>query len=156
MSIKSFLQSIAHFISRIWKDMTPIAKKSVAIAVSVVDAIKKFETDNPNIINFITSTIPGDVDEKIVAAIRAELPKAVVELKLIDATLGLTDPNEIVVAATKVIQQMSGDYKSATLNSLAIILTRVAADGKIDWADAVYLGKWFYDHKDNEEVDTTI
>lgn len=156
MSLKSILHGIGNFFSRMFKKLAPIAKKAVDIGVRVTDEIKKFDTEHPDVINTITKLIPGDIDDNIAGKIREKLPEVMLELKLVDATLGLTDPQEIVAAGIKVIQQMAGDYRSATLNSLSIILTRIAADGKIDWADAVYLGKWYYDHKDNDKVDTTV
>lgn len=156
MSLKSILHGIGQWIANIFKGMEPIAKKAVAIGVQVTNAIKEFDTNNPGVADIITKLIPGTADDKAAEAIRAKLPEIMVELKLVDATLGLTDPDEIVAAGIKAIQQLSGDYKSSFLNSLSIILTQVAADGKIDWDDAVYLGKWFYDHENVPEVDTSV
>ena len=154
--MKKFFAMIGHFFSNLFKGLAPELKKAVSIGVAITDAIKNFDLAHPEVADIITKLIPGDIDDKIAAAIRAKLPELVTELKLVDATLNLTNPNEIVAAAVKVLQQMSGDYKSATLNSLSIIISRIAADGKLDWNDAVYLGKWLYDHKDNAEVDTTL
>ncbi len=156
MSLKSILRDIGQWISNIFKKFDPVAKKAVSIAVDIVDAIKNFDTATPFVGNLIAQLIPGDADDKIIAAIRAKLPQIVIELKLVDETLGLTDPEEIVLAAIKVIKQLDGDYKSSFLHSLAVILTQVAADGKIDWSDAIYVVQWFYDHKDDDEVDTTV
>lgn len=156
MSLKSIFHDIGQWVANMFKHIEPVAKKAVAIGVQVTSAIKDFETTNPEVVDTITKLIPGTADDKAVSAIRETLPKAMIELKLVDATLGLTDPDAIVKKGIEVIQQMSGDFKSATLNSLSIILTRVAADGKLGWDDAVYLGKWFYDHEHNPEVDTTV
>ncbi len=156
MSLKSILNAIGNFFANLFKDLAPIAKKAVAIGVQVTDAIKKFDTEHPDVTDIITKLIPGDADDRAAALIREKLPSVMIELRLVDATLGLTDPNEIVAAGTKVIQQLAGDYKSSFLNSLSIILSQVAADGKLDWDDAVYLGKWYYDHKNVDEVDTTV
>ena len=146
MSLKSIINSIGGFFAHLFAGLLPELKAAIHIGVTVTEAIKTFDTNNPMIADIITSIIPGTFDDKIKETLRAELPKIVTELKLVDATLGLTDPNQIVAAAVKVLQQMSGDYKSAFLNSLSIIIAQVAADGKLDWNDAAYLLKWYYDH----------
>lgn len=156
MSLKSFFKKIGDFFSNLFKGLAPQLKKAVDIGVRITDEIKKFDTEHPGVVNIINQLIPGDTDDKIAADIREKLPEIMIELKLVDATLGLTDPNEIVAAGVKVVQQLSGDYRSSFLNSLSIILTRVASDGKIDWDDAIFLGKWYYDHRDNPEVDTQV
>lgn len=155
MSLASILRDIGNWISKKWKSLTPIAKKAIGIAVDVTTAIKLFDTASPQIADIITRLIPGDKDDKAVALIRAKLPLVMLELKLVDETLGLTDPEEIVLAGIKVIQQMQGDYKWGTLNNLSIILARIAADGKLDWNDAVYLAKYFYDNDPNPDNDTS-
>lgn len=145
--MKKIIKSIWTFLSGLFNRLNPALKKAINIGVAVTDAIKNFDEKNSYVGDIITALIPGDVDDRIKVLLRANLPKIVIELKLVQATQGLTDPNEIMLAATKVIQQLSGDYRSAFLNSLAIITAQVAADGKLDWNDAAYLLKWYYDNK---------
>jgi len=156
MSLKSFLHGIGQFFANLFSKLEPVLKKAVAVGVTITDAIKNFDTAHPELTDIITKLTKGTGDDKAVALVREKLPDIMIELRLVDATLGLTDPDEIVAAGVKVIQQLSGDYKSAFLNSLSIIIAQVASDGKLDWDDAVYLLKWYYDHKDVEEVDTTV
>lgn len=152
MSLKSIIHAIGGFFAHLFAGLLPELKAAIHIGVTITDAIKNFDANNPSVADIITSIIPGNVDDKIKDTLREKLPQIVVELKLVDATLGLTDPNEIVAAAVKVLQQLSGDYRSAFLNSLSIIIAQVAADGKLDWNDAVYLLKWYYDHKKTLEI----
>lgn len=152
MSLKSFLHNIWAMISQIFTSLKTEAQQAVHIGAQITDAIKTFDTAHPAALDILTALIPGTLDDTIVAKLRAELPKIVVELRLIDATKGLTDPNEIMLAATKVIQQLSGDYRSTFLNSLSILITKVASDGKLDWNDAAYVMKWFYDHEYNSNA----
>jgi hypothetical protein len=112
--------------------------------VTVTEAIKNFDTKNPIAADILTSIIPGELDDTIKNKIRAELPKIVTELKLVDATLSLKDPNEIMLAAVKVIQQLDGDYSNAFLHNLSILVAQVAADGKLSWGDAILLVEWYY------------
>ena len=145
--MKKILKSILSFLSGLFSKLSPILEKAIDVGVTVTDAIKNFDAANPAAADILTAIIPGTLDDNIKNLLRANLPKIVVELKLVQATEGLTDPNEIMLAATKVIQQLSGDYRSSFLNSLAIITAQVAADGKLDWNDAAYLLKWYYDNK---------
>lgn len=147
MSLKTFLQRIWESISHLFGGLLEIEKKAVHIGVQVVDAIKNFDTNNPIVADILTSIIPGTLDDDIKNKLREALPKIVIELRLVDAASGLTDPNEIMLAAVKVIQQLSGDYRSSFLNELSIIASEVASDGKLTWDDAAYILKWYYDHE---------
>lgn len=156
MSLKSILHDIGQFISNLFKKIDPVAKTAIDFAIKVVEGIKNFDTSVPFVGDLITKLIPGDADDKIVALVRAKLPQIVIELRLVDSTLGLTDPNEILMAAIKVIQQLDGDYKSSFLHDLAVLIARVGADGKLDWSDAIIIAEWFFKHKDDPSVDTTV
>lgn len=147
MFLSKLLKSIGEFFSRLWHGLLPELKAAIHVGVTITNAIKTFDANNPEILDIISHILPGDLPKEIIAKMRVELPKICVELRLVDATLGLTDPNEIVKAAVKTIQQLSGDYKSAFLNSFSIIVAQVAADGKLDWNDAAYLLKWYYDNQ---------
>lgn len=156
MGLGKIIKSIVNFFANLFRKLAPELRKAVDVAVEITNNVKNWDVENHEFVDVITKLIPGNVDDAVVARIREYLPKIVTELQLVQATAGLTDPDEIVAAAIKTIQQMSGDYRSATLNSLAIIISRVAADGKLDWNDATYLLKWYYDHKHNEDVDTDL
>lgn len=145
--MKKLLKKIADFITRLFTGISPILKKAVAIGADVAEKIKNFDTANPVVGDIITSLIPGNVDDLVKAKMREYLPKIAVELRLVQAAQGLKDPEQIMLAAVKVIQQMDGDYKSAFLHNLSIMAAQVAADGKLDWSDAVYLMEWYYQNK---------
>ncbi|MBC7509677.1 MAG: hypothetical protein H7320_13155 [Ferruginibacter sp.] len=147
MSLKSFLNKIANFFANIFNKLLPELQNAVHIGVTITEAIKTFDTKNGVIVDILTAIIPGDVDDLIKTKLREALPKIVVELKLVDATLGLTDPAEIMAAAVKVIQGLDGNTNSAFLHSFSVLAAQVAADGKLDFGDGVYLLQWYYDHK---------
>lgn len=147
MSLQTFLVKIWLSIENFFSGIMPELKTAVHVGVQVTEAIKTFDTNNPEAADILTALIPGSLDDTIKAKIREELPKVVVELKLVDATLGLTDPNAIMLAAVRFIQQLDGDYSNAFLHDISIIVSKVAADGKLTWSDAVYLLQWYYDHK---------
>lgn len=145
--MKKLLKNIGDFISKLFKNILPSAQKAIKIGIDITEAIKTFDTNSPFAADILTQIIPGDLDDKIKDKIREQLPKIMVELKLVDATIGLKDPNEILVAATKVIQQLEGDYSSAFLHSLSALITKVASDGKLTWSDSVYLAEFLYQNK---------
>lgn len=145
--MKKLINSIWSFVCNLFSKLSPLAKKAIDVAVTVTDAMKNFDTKSPQVADIITALIPGNVDDNIKNILRANLPKIVVELKLVQAVEGLTDPNEIMLAAVKELQQLSGDYRSAFLNSLSQIIASVAADGKLNWDDLAYVIKWYFDNK---------
>lgn len=145
MSLKSFLAGIIAGIAHLFAGLKAELKAAVHIGVTVTDNIKNF-VDSP-VADVLTAIIPGDIDDKIKEWLRARLPDIFTELKLVDATLGLTDPNEIVAAGIKVIQGLGGDIKSSFEHSLSILIAQVAADGKLTWQDAVYILQWYYEHE---------
>lgn len=145
--MKKLLNKIWAFIQRLFGNINPILQKAVAIGADVAEKIKNFDTSNPYIGDIITTLIPGTVDDAIKVKLRQMLPNIVVELQLVKATQGLKDPDQIMLAAVKVIQQLDGDYKSAFLHNLSIMAAQVAADGKLTWSDAVFLMEWYYNTK---------
>lgn len=143
--MKKILKKIGDWISNLFHSISPKIQKAVSIAINVTNAIKNFDLKNPSVADILTTIIPGDVDDNVKNILRAELPKIVVELKLVDSTLNLKDPNEIMEAALKVLQQLDKDYSSAFLHSMATLIAQVVADGKLDWKDAVYIVQYFYE-----------
>jgi len=147
MSLRTFINKIAKFFAGIFKSLAKELQKSIEIGVLVTEGVKNFDTANPMAADILTAIIPGTLDDKIKDKLREALPKIVIELRLVQATQGLTDPNEIMMAALKVFQQLDGDYKSAFLHDLSILTAQVAADGKLTWSDGVYLLEWYYRNK---------
>ncbi len=145
--MKKMIKKILVFIKRLFSGINPVLQKAVSIGVEVTEAIKNFDTTNPYVGDIITTLIPGTVDDLIKMKLREMLPKIVVQLKLVKETQGLKDPDQIMLAAVKIIKQLDGDYKSAFLHNLSIIVAKVAADGKLSWSDAVYLLEWYYQNK---------
>jgi len=154
--MKKFFKMIGHFFSNLWHSLQPKLKQAVAIAVEVTNAIKEFDSEHPGAVDAITHLIPGKYDDAIVGRVREALPDIMIKLRLVQATEGLTDPNEIVKAGIAVLQSFDGMVKNTAYNSLVQFITDAAADGKLDWNDLAYLPKWLYDHDKDNEVDTTV
>lgn len=145
MSLQTFLARIWQQIKSLFEGIPAELKTAVHIGVLVTENIKNF-TDSP-IADVLTALIPGDIDDKIKDLLRAKLPAILTELKLTDSCSALTDSNEITACAIKVLQGLNGDVKSAFLHNLSILISEVAADGKLSWSDAVYILQWYYEHE---------
>lgn len=142
MSLETFLAKIWGNIKKAFEGLPAELKTAVHIGVMVTENIKTF-VDSPGA-DVLTAIIPGTIDDDVKLWLRAKLPNILTELKLVDATLGLTDPAEITAAAIKVLQSLDGDIKSAFLHNLSILIGQVAADGKLTWSDGVYILQWYY------------
>jgi hypothetical protein len=147
MSLGTFLKKILQGIKKLFEGLKPELKKAIEIGVNIVEKIKDFVA-SPGA-DVITMLIPGDVDDKIKEKLREVLPKIFAEMKLVESCAGETDPNKIVECGIKTLQQISGDFQSAFLHDLSILIAQVAADGKLTWSDAVYILQWYYEHHPN-------
>jgi hypothetical protein len=142
MSVISFLKKIWASIARLWQGLPAEMKSAVKIGVLVTENIKYF-IDSPAG-DILTALIPTNIDDKIKDLLRAKLPVILGDLRLIDATIGLTDPNEIAATAIKVLQSLNGDISNAFYHNLSILIAQVASDGKLTWSDGVYILEYFY------------
>lgn len=149
MSLGNFLQKIWGGVKHLFGDLPDDLKSSVHIGVVVTENIKNF-VDSGNA-DILTAIIPGDIDDLIKNRLRANLPKILTELKLADKCGTLTDTAAIVKCAIQTLQQIEGDFKSAFLHDLSIIIAQVASDGKLDWKDGTYILQWYYTHKFKHE-----
>jgi len=157
MSFGNFLKKIWGGIKSIFNDLPHDLKNAVHIGVVVTENVKNF-VDSGNA-DILTAIIPTDIDDVIKARLRANLPRILTELKLADNCAGLTDTNAIVKCAIDTLQKVEGDFKSAFLHDLSILVAQVASDGKLDWKDGTYILQWYYTHKfkneDEDEEDTS-
>jgi len=153
MSFGNVLKKIWGGIRNIFNDLPDDLKNAIHIGVVVTENVKNF-VDSGNA-DILTAIIPGEVDDLIKARLRANLPKILTELKLADKCAGLTDTSAIVKCAIDTLQQTEGDFKSAFLHDLSILVAQVASDGKLDWKDGTYILQWYYTHKfKNQDADT--
>lgn len=147
MSLKTFFNGIIAEIGKLFERELPEAKEAIDVAYHVTNAIKTFDTKLPFVADILTALLPAGISAETKDILRVRLPQIVVELRLIDVTLGLTDPDQILLAAIKAIEEMEGSVKSIFLNSLSIMISQAAADGHLAWDIAVYSAKWYFDHK---------
>lgn len=145
MSLGKFLAKIWAEIKHLFDGLPAEFKNAIHIGVTVVNNIKTWIDSSDA--DILTAIIPGTLDDAIKVKLREALPKILAELKLADNCAQLTDPNEIVKCAVNTLQQLEGDFKSAFLHDLSVLIAQVAADGKLTWQDGVYVLQWYYDNK---------
>ncbi len=151
MSLGHFFKNIWSGIKHIFEGLPQDLKVAIHVGVVVTENVKKFVDSEGT--DVLTAIIPGDLDEVIKNKLRDNLPKILTQLKLADKCGGLTDTAEIVKCAIQILQQTEGDFKSAFLHDLSILIAQVASDGKLDWKDDTYVLQWYYTHKFKKTAD---
>ena len=145
MSLKSFITRIWNTVRSLFNSFPLSLKTAVHIGVAVTENIKHF-VDSP-LEDVLTAIIPGEVDNKIREVLKNGIPIILTNLKLADEC-GLTkDPQEITKCAIKLLQNLEGEIKSAFLHNLSVLISQLAADGKLSWSDGVYIVEWYYQHQ---------
>jgi hypothetical protein len=148
MSLGKFLAHIWDAIKHLFNGLPADLKTAIHIGVVTTTAIRNF-VYSPGA-DVLTAIIPGEVDDIIKQRLRDALPKILLQLKLAENCTGLTDISQIVECAIRNLQSIEGDFKSAFLHDLSILIAQVAADGKLSWSDGVYILQWYYDHTKSE------
>ena len=149
MSLKSFFNSIFAAIASIFHNLEPIVKKAIDIAFHVVNNIKDFDAAMPMVGDLLSHLLPQHLGDEAINILRNKLPEIAIKLRLVDVTLGLTDPNEIMQAALKVIESMDKQTKNIFLNSLSIMIGQEVAGANLPWDVAVFTGKYYFDHNNS-------
>ena len=142
MSLRTFLSRLLSKIESLFDGVPAELKTAIHIGVLITENIKMF-VDSPAA-DILTAIIPGDIDDEIKTLLRAKLPVILTELKLADSCGTLTDPVQITLCAVKILQQLSGDVKSAFLHNLSIFIAQVTSKGKLTWSDGVLILEWYY------------
>jgi hypothetical protein len=142
MSIISFLAKLWNSTRSLFNKLPPAIKTAVHLGVIITENIKNF-VDSP-LVDVLTDVIPGDTDDKIKQALRTGLPILLINLKLAQNCSASTNPHEITKCAIKTLQNLDSEIKSAYLHNLSVLISRLVADGKLNWSDGVCIVEWYY------------
>lgn len=148
MSLKKFLHKLWSGIKNIFDSIEDDLKKLVPVAIKVVEAIKTF--DESVIADVLTSLIPGEADDKIVAKLRQFLPKILLELNMVDSIVGISDPNEQLKAILLRIRLSPKSSQDVFYHGMASLILSELSDGKFSWSDAVAVAEYYYTHQYKE------
>ncbi|MDT3405091.1 hypothetical protein [Mucilaginibacter terrae] len=144
MSLKNWLKKIWKAIQSLFNSIPADLKSAINIGVTITENIKKF-IDSP-VADILTVIIPGDIDDKIKAILRAKVPQILLQLKLANECADSSNPEQITACAIKNLQALTGNLKSAYLHNLSVLIAQFAADGKLTWEDGAYIMEWYYQH----------
>lgn len=145
MSLKTFLKSIWNKIENIFVALPTDIKVALHIGILITENIKTFVDSSAA--DLLTMLIPGDLDDIMKDKLKISLPILLCELKLVENTLNITQPDAIAKAAIETIKAMDENIKRGILHQLSILIAQLAADGKLSWSDGVYLSQWYYEQK---------
>ena len=154
MSLKTFLKKIWDKIKNVFNSLPNELKTAIQIGVIRTENIKTF-VDSPTG-DIITTLIPGNIDNVIRDKLRQSLPIFLMELKLVESSSNLTQPEAIIKAALEVMKTVDENIQPGILHHLSVLIAQIAADGKLSWSDGVYLSQWYYEQKFKQSANNSL
>lgn len=134
--MKNFIKRVIKKIKALFYGLNPVYKTALKTAVTIVDALYT-AIDNPAA-DIITSLTPTAADDQLLKWLRVYLPNFLKEFKLFAEVVDLTDPQEIILKVSEILQGLQPHDKNGERLKLAVALAiDITADGKLDWKDAV-------------------
>lgn len=134
--MKNLIKKLVAMIKSLFGGLSPKYKAALQTAVVVIDAI--YNASKSPAVDVITAITPTTVDDNIVRWLRTSLPDWLKEFKLFTEVLDLTDPQEIILKVSEILQGLDVPDRNGERLKLAVALAiDLTADGKLDWADAV-------------------
>lgn len=134
--MKNFIKKLIEKIKSIFSALSPAYKRALTVAVAVVDVIYT-AIDNPMADVLVTLT-KNKVDDAALHWLRNRLPEFLKQFKLFAEVADLTDPQEIVLKVSEILQSLDwADKNGERLKIATALAIEITADGKLDWADAV-------------------
>jgi len=134
--MKNFIKRLIESIKSLFSGLSSHYKQALKLAVAVVDALY-VAIDNPAV-DIITTLTPTAVDDKALVWLRGYLPSFLKRFKLFASVADLTDPQEIIIRVSEILQSLDTADKNGERLKIAVALAiDITADGKLDWADAV-------------------
>lgn len=134
--MKKFIQRLIETIKALFSGLSSKYKQALKVAVIVVDALYvAIESPAADVITAITPTVKDDL---LLAWLRGYLPDFLKQFKLFESLADITDPQEIIVKVSEILQSLDTADKNGERLKIAVALAMdITADGKLDWADAV-------------------
>ena len=150
LKLKTFLERVWRGIEKAFKKLDAGSQKLVPAAIDITNSLKNIiekGTASGNIVDTLTSIIPGTVDDKAVRIGRTYLPQLLIKLTLIDQINKEGSLEDKCNLAIERIKLFDNDQKELFYDGLARKLLQYMSDGKLSWREVGYLVKWYYDNK---------
>jgi hypothetical protein len=143
MNIDQLISDGLDAAKRFIKWLLPSSKHILDIALSIVNGMKSFDDSHPEVVNFVTSLIPGNTDDAIVAKIREYLPAVLVRLRWAD-TEAAKDDDELVADASKFINSLPVGERSVALQVIWQLISNRLTDDGVSISDLQKIGQVYY------------
>ena len=140
----SLLKNIWNFIKRLIGNITEETRDLAPEIIQIVTNIKNF-VDSPGA-DFITSVIPGTLDDTVKNILRAYLPKLLLILNKVESVALIEDQNEQMKAIVSEIKLSDDDAKDIAYHSLAGKLIQAVTGN--DWGKSVIIAEAGYQEPD--------
>ena len=150
--MKKVLKKIWNWVKDLYDGLVGSTKKYVPIAIKIVEGIKKvMDTPVDDIaLAIVTTAIPGDADDKLVKKVKEfvelNLPKFLVELKIINEISNYPDLNSQLQGIITELKKLSPTAQAALWHTFASLAIEKLSDGECTWSDAVVLAEWYYNN----------
>lgn len=134
--MKNLLKKIVAGIKALFAGFRSNYKDAMLLAIEVVDLVNN--AVNSPAVDVITAITPTLIDDKGAQWLRYYLPNFLKQFKLFASVADLTDPQEIILKVSEILQSLDQVDKNGERLKLAVALAiDITADGKLDWKDAV-------------------
>lgn len=140
-------------LKRFLKKIPKPTKAFIKIGIVAVEALKKVAEDPT--IDIFTEMTRNKVDDKIVAAARIWAPKVLLQMRLADKCLSLTNSDDIIRCGAEVLNQFAGDFKNQLLTDIAEQFAVAASDGDLTWGEIAGLVKIIFDKEYKSDKSST-
>lgn len=124
----------------LFKSLTAKAKKLAPEIIQVVENVKNF-VDSPRA-DFLTSVIPGTLDDTVQKLLKLYLPKLLLILNTTESYLEIEDPNEQSKAIVASFQVGDQDTKDMFFHSLASKLVQGVTEEP--WSKSIFIAEGVY------------
>lgn len=134
--MKNLIRKLIERIKALFTGLKNTHKTALTLAVAVIDALYT-AVDNPAV-DIITTLTPTPFDDKLLNWVRVYLPNFLKQFKIFASVADLTNPQEIIVKVSAILQSLDTADKNGERLKLAVALAiDLSADGNLNWADAV-------------------
>lgn len=144
---RAFLK-VKLFVLSIIDKAHKVLQKSVPVGIEVVELLKEV-VDNPAI-PFLTKLTATTADDAAVALAKTLLPKILVQLKIADKCVKLTDRNAVLQCAIEQLRQLDPLEREKAWfdisSMLSYYLSKDSEGGeKLTWSEIAMVVKTYYD-----------
>jgi len=144
MNLISIIEDGLDAAKRFIKWLLPSSKHLLDVSLAIVNGIKNYDDKNPEVADFITKIIPGNIDDLIVAKARQYLPAVIIRWRWADNEAGKT-PDQIVADGAAYIKTLPVAEQAIQLQGLWQGLSNELTQDGVSITDLQRIGQVYYD-----------